>query len=80
MLMPSPQRLDLPQQEVLVPPHLLGLSSLKSHSNYSVRVSCVNEVGASPFSHWLHFQTSESGEGGVIENNNKSEVNLLICY
>uniref|UniRef100_A0A672I809 Tyrosine-protein kinase receptor TYRO3 n=1 Tax=Salarias fasciatus TaxID=181472 RepID=A0A672I809_SALFA len=47
---------------VVVPPHLLELSGLRSHSNYSARVSCVNEVGASPFSSWLHFTTPESGE------------------
>nr|XP_046269756.1 tyrosine-protein kinase receptor TYRO3 [Scatophagus argus] len=56
----SVRRGDLPQQEVLVPPHLQVLSGLRSHSNYSVRVSCVNEVGPSPFSSWLHFQTPES--------------------
>ncbi|XP_045909241.1 tyrosine-protein kinase receptor TYRO3-like [Micropterus dolomieu] len=54
------RRWELPQQEVLVPPHLQVLSGLRSHSNYSFRVSCVNEVGASPFSPWLHFQTPES--------------------
>uniref|UniRef100_A0A4W6FDE3 Tyrosine-protein kinase receptor TYRO3 n=1 Tax=Lates calcarifer TaxID=8187 RepID=A0A4W6FDE3_LATCA len=54
------RRWDLPQQEVQVPPHLLVLSGLRSHSNYSARVSCVNEVGASPFSPWLHFHTPES--------------------
>ncbi|XP_024129480.1 tyrosine-protein kinase receptor TYRO3 [Oryzias melastigma] len=48
------------QQEVQVPPHLHVLSFLRSHSNYSARVSCVNEVGASPFSPWLHFSTPES--------------------
>ncbi|KAM9354071.1 tyrosine-protein kinase receptor TYRO3 [Pholidichthys leucotaenia] len=56
----STRRWDLPQQEVRVPPHLHLLSGLRSHSNYSVRVSCVNEVGASPFSPWLHFLTPES--------------------
>ncbi|XP_071354695.1 tyrosine-protein kinase receptor TYRO3 isoform X2 [Trachinotus anak] len=56
----SVRRWDLPQQEVLVPPHLHVLSGLRSHSNYSVRVSCANEVGASPFSPWLYFQTPES--------------------
>nr|XP_020476991.1 tyrosine-protein kinase receptor TYRO3 isoform X2 [Monopterus albus] len=56
----SVRKLDLPQQEVRVPPHLQVLSGLRSHSNYSVRVSCVNEVGVSPFSPWLHFQTPES--------------------
>uniref|UniRef100_A0A3Q3A1Q0 Tyrosine-protein kinase receptor TYRO3 n=1 Tax=Kryptolebias marmoratus TaxID=37003 RepID=A0A3Q3A1Q0_KRYMA len=45
---------------IQVPPHLHVLSGLRSHSNYSVRVSCVNEVGASQFSSWLHFTTPES--------------------
>ncbi|XP_020569511.2 tyrosine-protein kinase receptor TYRO3 [Oryzias latipes] len=55
------RRGDLPQQEeVQVPPHLHRLPALRSHSNYSARVSCVNEVGASPFSPWLHFSTPES--------------------
>ncbi|KAE8290405.1 Tyrosine-protein kinase receptor TYRO3 [Larimichthys crocea] len=62
------QRLDLPQQEVLVPPHLQVLSGLRSHSNYSVRVSCVNEVGASPFSPWLHFQTPEAAPSVAPRN------------
>ncbi|XP_029972131.1 tyrosine-protein kinase receptor TYRO3 [Salarias fasciatus] len=56
----SVRRSDLPPQTVVVPPHLLELSGLRSHSNYSARVSCVNEVGASPFSSWLHFTTPES--------------------
>uniref|UniRef100_A0A8P4G6U7 Tyrosine-protein kinase receptor TYRO3 n=1 Tax=Dicentrarchus labrax TaxID=13489 RepID=A0A8P4G6U7_DICLA len=56
----SVRRWDLPQQEVEVPPHLQVLPGLRSHCNYSVRVSCSNEVGASPFSSWLHFQTPES--------------------
>uniref|UniRef100_A0A3P8VZR9 Tyrosine-protein kinase receptor TYRO3 n=1 Tax=Cynoglossus semilaevis TaxID=244447 RepID=A0A3P8VZR9_CYNSE len=50
----------VPVQKVMVPPHQLLLSGLRSHCNYSVRVSCVNEVGASPFSPWLQFVTPES--------------------
>ncbi|XP_044022998.1 tyrosine-protein kinase receptor TYRO3 isoform X2 [Siniperca chuatsi] len=64
----SVRRWDLPQQEVLVPPHLQVLSGLRSHSNYSVRVSCVNEVGASPFCPWLHFQTPESVPSAAPRN------------
>lgn len=45
-----------------MPPHLQVVSGLRSHCNYSARVSCVNEVGASPFTPWLHFQTPESGD------------------
>ncbi|XP_047197717.1 tyrosine-protein kinase receptor TYRO3 isoform X2 [Hippoglossus stenolepis] len=68
LLRRSIRRRDLPQQKVLVPPHLLVLSGVRSHSNYSVRVSCVNEVGASPFSPWLHFQTPESVPSAAPRN------------
>ncbi|XP_041669091.1 tyrosine-protein kinase receptor TYRO3, partial [Cheilinus undulatus] len=64
----SARRWDLPQREVVVPPHLLVLSGLRSHSNYSVRVSCVNQVGASPFSPWLHLQTLESVPSSAPRN------------
>ncbi|XP_078031470.1 tyrosine-protein kinase receptor TYRO3 isoform X1 [Epinephelus lanceolatus] len=64
----SVRRSDLPQQEFQVPPHLQVLSGLRSHSNYSVRVSCVNEVGASPFSPWLHFLTPESVPSAAPRN------------
>ncbi|XP_068456200.1 tyrosine-protein kinase receptor TYRO3-like [Clinocottus analis] len=60
--------LDLPQQEVQVPPHLQVLWGLRSHWNYSARVSCVNEVGASPFCPWLHFQTPESVPSAAPRN------------
>ncbi|XP_076733898.1 tyrosine-protein kinase receptor TYRO3 isoform X2 [Maylandia zebra] len=58
----STRRWDLPQREVQVPPYLHTLTGLRSHANYSTRVSCVNEVGASPFSPWLHFHTPEAGK------------------
>uniref|UniRef100_A0A3Q1EX12 Tyrosine-protein kinase receptor TYRO3 n=1 Tax=Acanthochromis polyacanthus TaxID=80966 RepID=A0A3Q1EX12_9TELE len=64
----SSRRWDLPPQEVQVPPHLHVLSGLRSHSNYSVRVSCVNEVGASPFSPWMHFLTPESVPSAAPRN------------
>uniref|UniRef100_A0AAX7TXS9 Tyrosine-protein kinase receptor TYRO3 n=1 Tax=Astatotilapia calliptera TaxID=8154 RepID=A0AAX7TXS9_ASTCA len=59
-------RWDLPQREVQVPPYLHTLTGLRSHANYSTRVSCVNEVGASPFSPWLHFHTPEAGKTGAL--------------
>lgn len=62
----STRRWDLPQREVQVPPHLHTLTGLRSHANYSTRVSCVNEVGASPFSPWLHFHTPEAGKTGAL--------------
>ncbi|KAM6912838.1 tyrosine-protein kinase receptor TYRO3 [Xenentodon cancila] len=64
----STRRWDLPQQEVHVPPHLHVLSGLRSHSNYSARVSCLNEVGASPFSPWMHFLTPESVPSAAPRN------------
>uniref|UniRef100_A0A3Q2NVB3 TYRO3 protein tyrosine kinase n=1 Tax=Fundulus heteroclitus TaxID=8078 RepID=A0A3Q2NVB3_FUNHE len=56
----SGRRWNLPQQEVRVPPHAHNLTGLRSYSNYSTRVSCVNEVGPSPFSPWVSFITPES--------------------
>ncbi|KAM4541108.1 tyrosine-protein kinase receptor TYRO3 [Fundulus diaphanus] len=56
----SGRRWNLPQQEVRVPPHVHNLTGLRSYSNYSTRVSCVNEVGPSPFSPWVSFITPES--------------------
>ncbi|XP_041827393.1 tyrosine-protein kinase receptor TYRO3 [Melanotaenia boesemani] len=64
----SLRRWELPQQEVPVPPYLHVLSGLRSHSNYSVRVSCVNEVGGSPFSPWLYFLTPESVPSAAPRN------------
>ncbi|XP_029937878.1 tyrosine-protein kinase receptor TYRO3 isoform X2 [Myripristis murdjan] len=56
------------EQQVQVPPHLQVLSGLRSHCNYSARISCANEVGASPFSPWLHFQTPESVPSAAPRN------------
>uniref|UniRef100_A0A669D7X0 Tyrosine-protein kinase receptor TYRO3 n=1 Tax=Oreochromis niloticus TaxID=8128 RepID=A0A669D7X0_ORENI len=67
-VMRSARRWDLPQREVQVPPHLHTLTGLRSHANYSARVSCVNEVGASPFSPWLHFHTPEAVPSAAPRN------------
>lgn len=61
----SPSPLILPEFSVSVPPHRHVLAGLTRHSNYSARVSCVNEVGASPFSPWMRFLTPESGDPPV---------------
>nr|XP_057946159.1 tyrosine-protein kinase receptor TYRO3-like [Doryrhamphus excisus] len=60
LLQLSPGRRELPDEEVAVPPHRHVLYGLNSHSNYSVRISCLNELGASPFSPWTRFLTPES--------------------
>ncbi|XP_037097775.1 tyrosine-protein kinase receptor TYRO3 isoform X2 [Syngnathus acus] len=53
-------RVVMPEWSVAVPPHSHVLTGLTHHTNYSARVSCLNEVGASPFSPWTHFLTPES--------------------
>uniref|UniRef100_A0A3Q3L4E5 Tyrosine-protein kinase receptor TYRO3 n=1 Tax=Mastacembelus armatus TaxID=205130 RepID=A0A3Q3L4E5_9TELE len=65
-----------PTREFLVPPYLHILSGLRSHSNYSVRVSCANEVGASPFSPWLHFQTPESAPRNLTFDLSEQQLSL----
>ncbi|XP_055013910.1 tyrosine-protein kinase receptor TYRO3 [Boleophthalmus pectinirostris] len=45
---------------VLVPPHRVSVSGLRSHSVYSLRVSCTNQLGPSPDSDWINFTTPES--------------------
>ncbi|MBN3326249.1 TYRO3 kinase, partial [Atractosteus spatula] len=56
----SGKKMETLEHYVTVPPfqHLIG--GLKSFSNYSARICCENEVGTSPFSHWVDFQTKES--------------------
>ncbi|XP_061650350.1 tyrosine-protein kinase receptor TYRO3 isoform X2 [Phyllopteryx taeniolatus] len=56
----SPGGVVFPESPVPVPPHAHVLPGLTRHSNYSVRVACLNEVGASPFSAWTRFLTPES--------------------
>uniref|UniRef100_A0AAV2JCP9 Tyrosine-protein kinase receptor TYRO3 n=1 Tax=Knipowitschia caucasica TaxID=637954 RepID=A0AAV2JCP9_KNICA len=46
--------------QVLVPPHRVSVSGLRSHSDYSLRVSCWNQLGPSPHSDWINFTTPES--------------------
>ncbi|XP_061699267.1 tyrosine-protein kinase receptor TYRO3 isoform X1 [Syngnathoides biaculeatus] len=57
-----------PGSPVQVPPHASVLPGLSRHSNYSVRVACLNEVGASPFSAWTGFVTAESAPSAAPGN------------
>lgn len=57
----SGRKVEVRDQRVKVPPFQQILSGLSCYSNYSVRVCCDNEVGTSPFSGWLDFQTPEAG-------------------
>ncbi|KAM7172144.1 tyrosine-protein kinase Mer isoform 2-T2 [Macrochelys suwanniensis] len=42
-----------------VPPHLYHIQQLQPMAEYSIRVSCGNEVGWSPFSPWILASTTE---------------------
>lgn len=48
---------------------ILSLTSsfpgLKHSTNYSVRVQCTNEMGNSPFTDWVYFQTLGLGKKTV---------------
>ncbi|KAJ3613607.1 hypothetical protein NHX12_019853 [Muraenolepis orangiensis] len=53
----SPPSGGVSEVEVSVPPYLLILHHLSFYSNYTTRVACTNELGASIFSPWVDFQT-----------------------
>ncbi|GAA6109419.1 tyrosine-protein kinase receptor TYRO3 isoform X2 [Tachysurus ichikawai] len=56
----SGRKVTLPELQVTVPPFQHTVGGLSSHSNYSFRIRCGNEVGSSPFSPWVDFQTAEA--------------------
>uniref|UniRef100_A0A8B9KUT0 Tyrosine-protein kinase receptor TYRO3 n=1 Tax=Astyanax mexicanus TaxID=7994 RepID=A0A8B9KUT0_ASTMX len=55
------RKVKLPELQVTVPPFQHTIDGLNSHTNYSVRIRCDNEVGSSPFSPWIEFETPEAG-------------------
>lgn len=54
------QKIFLPERVITVPPFQAVIGGLQCYSNYSLRIRCANEVGSSPFSSWVNFQTPES--------------------
>ncbi|XP_062863620.1 tyrosine-protein kinase receptor TYRO3 [Trichomycterus rosablanca] len=56
----SGRKEKLPDLQVSVPPFQHMISGLSSHSNYSLRIRCDNDVGSSPFSPWMNFLTPEA--------------------
>ncbi|XP_067388913.1 tyrosine-protein kinase Mer isoform X2 [Emydura macquarii macquarii] len=51
-----------------VPPHLYHIQQLQPMVKYSIRVSCMNEVGWSPFSPWLLASTTEGAPSAAPLN------------
>ncbi|CAM2115892.1 tyrosine-protein kinase receptor TYRO3 isoform X2 [Caretta caretta] len=64
----SPENHEGSTEIVPVPPFTCGLPGLKHSSNYSVRVQCTNEMGTSPFTDWVYFQTLEIAPGSTPQN------------
>ncbi|XP_070984954.1 tyrosine-protein kinase receptor TYRO3-like isoform X1 [Oncorhynchus clarkii lewisi] len=64
----SGRKVEVRDQRVKVPPFQQILNGLSCYSNYSVRVCCDNEVGTSPFSGWLDFQTPEAVPSAAPRN------------
>uniref|UniRef100_A0A8C9TS35 Tyrosine-protein kinase receptor TYRO3 n=1 Tax=Scleropages formosus TaxID=113540 RepID=A0A8C9TS35_SCLFO len=53
----------------VLPFALQVIGGLRCYSNYSVRICCSNEVGTSPFSSWVDFQTPEAGLFFICQSN-----------
>ncbi|KAK3563199.1 hypothetical protein QTP86_018221 [Hemibagrus guttatus] len=64
----SGRKVKLPELQVTVPPFQHTVGGLSSHSNYSFRIRCGNEVGSSPFSPWVDFQTPEAVPSAAPKN------------
>lgn len=56
-----------------VPPFSYAVQGLKHSTNYSVRVQCSNEMGSSPFTDRVYFQTLELGKKQQKEQDSSSE-------
>ncbi|KAK1158783.1 tyrosine-protein kinase receptor TYRO3-like isoform X2 [Acipenser oxyrinchus oxyrinchus] len=64
----SGKREELFERQVSVPPHEQTIGGLRCFSNYSTRIVCSNEVGSSPFTDWVDFETLESVPGAAPLN------------
>ncbi|XP_066525342.1 tyrosine-protein kinase receptor TYRO3 [Hoplias malabaricus] len=62
------RKVKLPEQHISVPPFKHIMEGLSSHTNYSVRIRCDNEVGPSPYSPWVDFQTPEAVPSAAPKN------------
>uniref|UniRef100_A0A8C9ST29 Tyrosine-protein kinase receptor TYRO3 n=1 Tax=Scleropages formosus TaxID=113540 RepID=A0A8C9ST29_SCLFO len=77
-----PRKLELPEHRVMVPPFQQVIGGLRCYSNYSVRICCSNEVGTSPFSSWVDFQTPEAGLLYIMEKLRTAVLGTLeiMCF
>lgn len=71
----SPGGQEVSTEVTPVPPFAYGMQGLKHSTNYSVRVQCSNEMGSSPFTDRVYFQTLELGKQ-IVDKNRKAVLNL----
>ncbi|KAJ7341214.1 hypothetical protein JRQ81_005063, partial [Phrynocephalus forsythii] len=58
----APDNVSVMAFNTSTPPHLYHVQHLRAVKNYSMRVSCMNEVGWSGFSPWIMANTTEGGK------------------
>ena len=71
----SPEGQEFSTEVTPVPPFAYGVQGLKHSTNYSVRVQCSNEMGSSPFTDKVYFQTLELGKQ-IADKNREAVLNL----
>ncbi|XP_030308195.1 tyrosine-protein kinase receptor TYRO3 isoform X1 [Calypte anna] len=64
----SPDGQEVSTEVTPVPPFAYGVQGLKHSTNYSVRVQCSNEMGSSPFTDRVYFQTLELAPSSTPQN------------
>ncbi|OXB70725.1 UNVERIFIED_CONTAM: hypothetical protein H355_003882 [Colinus virginianus] len=64
----SPDDQEVSTEVTPVPPFAYGVQGLKHSTNYSVRVQCSNEMGSSPFTERVYFQTLELAPSSTPQN------------
>ncbi|XP_068539992.1 tyrosine-protein kinase receptor TYRO3 isoform X2 [Anas acuta] len=64
----SPDGQEVSTEVAPVPPFAYGVQGLKHSTNYSVRVQCSNEMGSSPFTDRVYFQTLELAPSSTPQN------------
>uniref|UniRef100_A0A8C3TZH1 Tyrosine-protein kinase receptor TYRO3 n=1 Tax=Catharus ustulatus TaxID=91951 RepID=A0A8C3TZH1_CATUS len=64
----SPDGQEVSTEVTPVPPFSYAVQGLKHSTNYSVRVQCSNEMGSSPFTDRVYFQTLELAPNSTPQN------------
>nr|XP_028579360.1 tyrosine-protein kinase receptor TYRO3 isoform X1 [Podarcis muralis] len=63
---------EVSTEVVPVPSFSQAFPGLKHSTNYSARVQCTNELGSSPFTDWVYFQTM-----GLAPNSTPQNVHII---